>query len=65
MTQFAIHTIDSAPAASTDILRAVEKKYGFVPNLLGELSAAPVALKAYVTLNDLLSQTSFSAVEQQ
>ena len=65
MTQFAIHTIDSAPAASRDILKAVEQKYGFVPNLLGELSAAPVALKAYVTLNDLLAQTSFSAVEQQ
>jgi len=32
MTEFVIHTIDSAPAASTDILRAVEKKYGFVPN---------------------------------
>jgi uncharacterized peroxidase-related enzyme len=65
MSDFAIHTIDSAPAASKELLTVVEKKYGFVPNLLGELSAAPVALKAYVTLSDLLAQTSFSPVEQQ
>jgi hypothetical protein len=46
MTGFTIHTIDSAPAASRDILTAAEQKYGFVPNLLGELSAAPAALEA-------------------
>lgn len=65
MTEFAIHTIDSAPAASQEILKTVAKKYGFVPNLLGELSAAPVALTAYLTLNDLLAKTTFTAVEQQ
>jgi uncharacterized peroxidase-related enzyme len=65
MTEFVVHTIDSAPDLSKDILRAAERKFGFVPNLLGELSAAPVALRAYVTLGDLLAQTSFSAVEQQ
>jgi uncharacterized peroxidase-related enzyme len=65
MSEFAVHTIDSAPDASKDILKAAEKKYGFVPNLLAELATAPVALKAYVTLGDLLAQTSFNAVEQQ
>jgi len=65
MKDFAIHTIESAPAESRDILTAARAKYGFVPNLLGELSAAPAALKAYVTLGDLLAQTSFTPVEQQ
>ena len=65
MTEFAIHTLDSAPDASKDILRAAQKKFGFVPNLLGELAAAPAALNAYITLSDLLSQTSFTPVEQQ
>jgi hypothetical protein len=53
MSQFTIHTADSAPAASRDTLAAVQKKFGFLPNLLGELAAALAALQAYVTLNEL------------
>lgn len=49
MRDFPVHTIDSAPAASKEeILTAAKRKYGFLPNLLGELAAAPAALKAYV-----------------
>jgi len=65
MSQFTIHTVDSAPAASRETIEAVQKKYGFLPNLLGELAAAPAALKAYTTLSELLSQTSLSPVAQQ
>ncbi len=65
MSWFTIHTVGSAPAASTATLEAVQKKYGFLPNLLGELAAAPAALKAYMTLGDLLGQTSLSPVAQQ
>lgn len=65
MPEFVIHTIDSAPEPSKETLKAVEKKFGFVPHLLGELAAAPVALKAYVALHDLLSQSSLQPIEQQ
>jgi uncharacterized peroxidase-related enzyme len=65
MSDFKIHTIDTAPAAAKDILTAVRKKYGFVPNLMGEFAEVPAALKAYVTLSELLSQTSLNPVEQQ
>lgn len=51
MTEFAIHTLESAPADSRETLDAARRKFGFLPNLLGELSAAPSALKAYVALN--------------
>ncbi len=65
MPEFTIHTIDSAPEASREVLRAIKKKFGFVPNLIGELAAAPAALKAYATLSGLLEKTSLSPVEQQ
>ena len=65
MSDFTIHTIDSAPTESREMLVAAKTKFGFVPNLLGELAGAPAALRAYMTLNDLLSQTSLSPVAQQ
>lgn len=65
MSAFTIHTIDSAPAAARETLEAAKKKFGFLPNLLGELAAAPVALKAYVLLNELVSESSLSPVAQQ
>lgn len=65
MPRFDVHTLESAPDASKETLAAVQKKYGFVPNLLGELAEAPIALKAYLTLGELLTSTSFTTVEQQ
>lgn len=65
MSSFTIHTIESAPAAARETLEAAKKKFGFLPNLLGELAAAPVALKAYVQLNQLVSESSLSPVAQQ
>jgi len=46
-------------------MEAVAKKFGFVPNLIRELAGAPVALRAYVTLGELLDETSFTPVERQ
>ena len=65
MPSFTIHTIDSAPPAARGTLGAARKKFGFLPNLLGELAAAPSALSAYVTLNELLASSSLRPVEQQ
>ncbi len=65
MCDFTIHTIDSAPSDSRPTLDAVKARFGFVPNLLGELAAAPAVVKAYSTLSDLLAQTSLNPVEQQ
>ncbi len=65
MPVFTIHTINSAPEPSRETMRAIKQKFGFVPNLIGELAAAPAAVKAYATLSGLLEETSLSPVEQQ
>ncbi|MGH9341577.1 MAG: carboxymuconolactone decarboxylase family protein [Acidobacteriota bacterium] len=65
MSDFKIHTLESAPKGSFEILSKAKEKYGFLPNLLGVLAESPSALKAYFTLGGLLEQTSFTPGEQQ
>jgi len=65
MNLLPIATIENAPPGSRDTLNAVEKKYGFVPNLLGGLAQSPAALHAYIALADQFSKSGLSAGEQQ
>jgi AhpD family alkylhydroperoxidase len=63
--KFVVHTTETAPPASREGLETAEKLFGFVPNLLGVLAAAPIALEAYIILTKLLGDASLSPVEQQ
>lgn len=63
--EFPIHTVETAPEAARDTLAEVGKMYGFTPNLLALMAEAPPSLKAYLQLNDLLSETSLDASERQ
>ena len=45
MSQFKIHTIESAPEAAQEALKAVQNANGFIPNLIGVLANAPLHLK--------------------
>lgn len=65
MSNFILHSVESSPAASMEAMEAVGKKFGFVPNLIRELAAAPAAVKAYVTLSGLFDETSLTPVERQ
>jgi uncharacterized peroxidase-related enzyme len=65
MTQFKIHSNDSAPAGSVELLAGAQKAYGFIPNLLGILAESPSALNAYMTASRIFDQSSFSAAERQ
>lgn len=51
--------------AREDILGAVEKKFGFVPNLIHEFVKNPVVAKAYLSGMDALSGGLLSPQEQQ
>lgn len=65
MSEFELHTRDTAPEEAKDTLKAIEDKYGFVPNLFGKLAEAPQALDAYLAVNDLFEKTSLSETERQ
>jgi len=65
MSEFTKHTIDTAPEASREAMEAVKEKFGFVPNLIAHLADAPSSLKAYVTLDGLVSKTSLTPEERE
>lgn len=56
MPRIPVHTVDTAPAASRDALKALESKYGKVLNIHGEMAHSPSVLHAYVALQDVLRE---------
>lgn len=64
MTDFTIHSIETAPEDSKGLLEGSLKGFGMVPNLHGVLAEAPAALEAYKAVGDLFASSSLSKVEQ-
>lgn len=65
MTKLSVHTRDSAPAGSHEIMDAYQERFGFVPNLVSIMAESPAALKGYATTYGLLDDTDFTPAEQQ
>ena len=65
MTTFEIHTIASAPDHSKGAMEAAERKFGFLPNLIGVLAESPAAVEGYVTLTGILDKSSLEPAERQ
>ena len=65
MSHFAIHTVDTAPAASKDNVQAIQKSYGMLPNLVASFSGSSAALQAYVDLESAWNATSFRPANKQ
>ncbi|MEL7486961.1 MAG: carboxymuconolactone decarboxylase family protein [Pseudomonadota bacterium] len=64
MVDFTIHAKSDADGERKETLEAVEKKYGFVPNLLGGLAEAPSAARAYIALGEEVGKSSFTPTER-
>ena len=65
MSQFKVHTIDTAPVESVPFLQSAQQSMGFVPNLIGVLAESPAAVEAYLTLMSIFEKSSLTPVEQQ
>ena len=65
MSQFPIHTIETAPQAAKEALKAVKNVNGFIPNLIGVLANAPTALETYRTVGGINGRNSLTAVERE
>ena len=65
MTEFDVHTKETAPTESAELLASAEKAYGFIPNLLGVMAESPATLGAYLAIGQLFEKSSFSSTEQQ
>ena len=65
MIDLTLHTKEDAPEGSREVLKALAEKFGFIPNVLSQMAAAPAALAATVQLLALLERTSLTTTEQQ
>ncbi|MEP4050964.1 MAG: carboxymuconolactone decarboxylase family protein [Litorimonas sp.] len=65
MTDFPIHTVETAPAAAKPRLEGAQKALGFVPNLYATMAEAPAMLEGYQTLAEIFGKSDLSATEQQ
>ena len=63
MSEFKLHTVESAPEKSKAILEGAQKQMGMVPGLYATMAESPEILKAYTQLHQLFSNTSFDAEE--
>jgi uncharacterized peroxidase-related enzyme len=61
---FTLYDAKTAPAASAEILNAIQKSWGFVPHLHRVLAQSPAALEAYSTLWGIAEKTSFTPQER-
>lgn len=66
MTDFNVHTIESAPDDSKPQLEDGKQTYGFVPNLHGVMAESPALLEAYRTVSAIFdNKTNLSTTERQ
>ncbi|PHS79552.1 MAG: carboxymuconolactone decarboxylase [Rhodospirillaceae bacterium] len=60
-----LHTLETAPEGSRDVLQAYQDRFGFVPNIVALLADSPAALNGYATSYNLLDESDFTPPEQQ
>ncbi len=65
MSEFTLHTIQSAPEGAKPLLEEAEKTYGFLPNIYRNMAEAPELLESYQTMSAIFDKTSFSETERQ
>ncbi len=56
MSQFDVHTKETASTESAELLATAEKAYGFIPNLLGVMAESPATVKAYMAIGQLFDE---------
>ncbi|MCK5665691.1 MAG: carboxymuconolactone decarboxylase family protein [Thiotrichaceae bacterium] len=65
MSEFTVHTLETAPQTSRTLLQNTEKQLGFIPNLFAVMAESSATLEAYQSLTKLFEKTAFTATEKQ
>jgi AhpD family alkylhydroperoxidase len=63
MTNFQIHTYDTAPERSVPLLRKLESTVGMVPSLAAAMSESPALLEAFLAVREIYQRSGFSGAE--
>lgn len=65
MTNFSVHTIESAPERSKPALQHLQSVFGMIPNLIGAMATSPVLVNSLVGLFGNVHGGSFTEAEVQ
>ena len=65
MTNFPVHTIESAPERSKPALQQLQSAFGMIPNLIGAMSSSPVLINSLVGLFEKVHGASFTEPQVQ
>ena len=65
MLRFNLHTSETAPPGSQELLRRLQHGFGFLPTLFAKLAESAGALAAYLDLRTHFEKSSLSPIEQQ
>ncbi|RWX81165.1 carboxymuconolactone decarboxylase family protein [Neorhizobium lilium] len=65
MTNFPVHSIETAPEASKPALGALDSAFGFIPNIAGAMATSPVLIGSLTDLFGRVHSGSFSEAEIQ
>lgn len=65
MARLSLHTLDTAPADSRSFVEKAIANNGFLPNLIGVLANAPVALETYLTVAAINGRASLTLAERE
>ena len=64
MTEFTLHTMETAPAGAKPLLENAIRSFKTVPNLNAVMAESPEHLEAYQKVHELFQKTSLSTVER-
>lgn len=64
MSNFELHTIESAPASAKPLLEQAKKDYGMVPGLYQVMASSPELLQSYFSLHEQFDNTDLTTEER-
>ena len=65
MTNFPVHSIESAPEGSKPALKQLQSAFGMIPNLIGAMSTSPILTNSLVGLFGNVHGGSFTEAQIQ
>lgn len=65
MTDFPVHTIESAPERSKPALQQLQSAFGMIPNIAGAMATSPVLIKTLVGMFQNVHGGSFTEAQVQ
>ena len=65
MTDFPVHTLESAPERSKPAVQQLQSAFGMIPNLIGAIATSPVLINSLVGLFGNVHGGSFSEAQVQ